>query len=439
MLCQIEKYSKKGHGVAEDREIVGTVVGDEVEIELLRRKKAQLLEVLKPSSSRCEPRCSHAIECGGCVWQQVKYEAQLQEKQQRIEKLFGFCEPIIACDEPWAYRNKMEFSFSQDKAGNKYLGLMQKHGRGRVLNLQECHLVRPWMSELLIAARKWWEENEVSAFHPPRGEGSLRTLTMREGMHTGEKMVILTINGRSGDVLKRSQIDSFMETVLSVVPEASFFVFFHKAQKGVETEIYEMHLAGLEFLHDTLTVKGTTHKYAYSPSAFFQPNPTQAQRLYEKAFEMVGLEKSDTVFDLYCGIGSIGMSAAPFVDQVIGIEINPYSVWDAKANIENNDVQNMVVFRGDVPELLKREELSAYEPDVVIVDPPRSGLDPKTMAILREWSAKKILYISCNPKTQAEDVAILTQGGRFTVQGVCPVDQFPHTPHIENIVVLKSQ
>lgn len=448
----IEKFSKKGRGVAsyqDDKvEVIGTVPGDRCTAKLSRRRKGWrigfLKEIVERSPLRTLPRCAHVSECGGCSWQEIEYVSQLREKEEMVKRCFPETKadifPIIACDDPWRYRNKMEFSFSQNRAGDRFLGLMQAGGKNRVVNLSECHLVSPWFAEVLIQVRNWWEESGLLAYRM-NDEGALRTLIMREGKRTGEKLVMLTVSGRPEFALTQSQIDGFVSVVRSLVPDASIFLRIQQAVKGSPTQFFEILLHGPDHIKEILEVDTGAHKrsltFKISPTSFFQPNPFQAEKLYSRALQMVDLPRGATVFDLYAGTATLGMSLSLQAARVLSIELNPHAVFDAQASAKINGIHNIVIHCGDVGVKLTelRSEPGFIPPDLAIVDPPRVGLDAQAIRHLLELKAKQILYISCNPDSQAENIKLLEEGG-YELKALQPVDQFPHTPHIENIAVL---
>jgi 23S rRNA (uracil1939-C5)-methyltransferase len=448
---KIEKYSKRGHGLGSFRktpdspevsaEVVGTVVGDTAHIELQKKKRrtyaATLKEIVHPSKDRVPAKCKHVGVCGGCTWQQKSYEAQLKIKEAHIETLFGQKPlPIIPADNPWHYRNKMEYTFSQNKEGEKFLGLMIARSRGRVLNLDECFLTNPWFIAVLESVREWWNQSALLAYHPYSDQGTLRTLTLREGKRTGEKMAFLTISGNPDFMIHKTALEGFKEAVVNALPEEdpSIFLRIQQIAKGTPTTFYEMHLHGPDFIDETLIIKGKEIYFKISPDSFFQPNPVQAEKLYTRALELVAPQSTDIVFDLYCGTATLGIIFAPYVKEVIGMELNPYSICDGELNIAVNDLSNITLQKGDVGALLKNIDIS---PDLAIIDPPRSGLDPTALKHLIRLSPRKILYISCNPTTQAQNISLLREAG-YVLEVLQGVDQFPHTYHLENIAILSK-
>ncbi len=461
----IDEFSKEGHGlgsiVQQDGkislvEVPFGIPGDQVKVSLLKRRKgvcqSRLLELLHPSSDRIEPRCIHFGECGGCRWQQISYEHQLQLKEQWISNCLESCmnsstirHAIIPCTPPWQYRNKVELTFSSDKAMNRYLGFILHASRGKVFNLQECHLISPWMNSVVHAVREWWNDSDIDAYHSHKDTGSLRTLTLRAGQRTGDKMIMLTVSGNPDYALKQNQLNRFVDCIKQAVEEPgqklSIFLRIQQIAKGRRTNFYEMQLDGpdhiSEIMHlpDQLQAK-QAYTFNISPTAFFQPNTRQAEKLYTRVLEMVQPTSADLVYDLYCGTGTLGISFAKHVKEVIGIELSPESVLDARENIKKNQLTNITIHQGDVAKILPLLLLEeGKKPDLVIVDPPRAGLDIKAIQHLIDIKAPKIAYISCNPATQAENIRILIEAG-YQVQEIQPVDQFPQTVHVENIVVL---
>jgi 23S rRNA (uracil1939-C5)-methyltransferase len=466
----INGFSKEGHGLGTFVQQDGTaslvevpfcIPGDQAKVSLLKRRKgvcqSQLLEIVHPSSDRIEPQCIHFAQCGGCRWQQITYEHQLKIKEQRISRCLEpyinsdtISHPIIACSPPWQYRNKVELTFSSDKAMNRYLGFILYASRGKVFNLHECHLVPQWMNSVVHAVREWWNESDIDAYHAFKDTGSLRTLTLRAGQRTGDKMVILTVSGNADFALKQNQLNQFVDSIKQIIAtedtasKLSIFLRIQQIAKGQKTNFYEMQLYGPDHICEIMHLPdGLQKKQAYtfniSPAAFFQPNTQQAEKLYTRVLEMVRPAREDLVYDLYCGTATLGISFASFVKEVIGIELSPESVLDARENIKRNQLTNITIHQGDVAKILPL--LIAEEnkkPNIVIVDPPRAGLDAKAIQHLIDIRAPKIAYVSCNPTTQAENLKILIEAG-YQVQEIQPVEQFPQTVHVENIVILKLE
>ncbi len=453
----IERLNSRGWGLSPDKvEVIGGLPGDQLSVRLQKKRRgkwrADLLEVLQPSSMRVVAPCEHVPQCGGCTWQHMDYTAQLEEKQRRIKKIFTpllpleHILPILVCDDPWRYRNKMEFSFSQNKAGERFLGLIIAGSKGHVLNLSTCHLVSPWYSRLLANVRTWWEQSGLQAYRM-NDTGTLRNLVVREGKRTGDKLVMLTVSGNPQYPITQKQLKQFIEAVKTALseeewPRLSIFLRVQQIRKGSPTQFYEMHLCGPDHLLEKMQLdldRLVELTFKISPTSFFQPNTLQAEKLYSTALNMVRFPKQH-VLDLYAGTATLGMAMAARAEKVTAIELNPHACFDALSNKELNRLDNLEILCGDVGKILAtlRQKPDFCPPDLVIVDPPRTGLDETALSHLSALQPQEILYISCNPETQAANIHALVTAGYRLIQ-IQPVDQFPHTPHIENIALLRKE
>lgn len=390
--------------------------------------------------------CPHFGVCGGCQWQQIAYSEQLQKKEEKIALLFQefgvFPRSIIPSESPWHYRNKLELSFSSDLSGKRYLGLMMRGARRRVLDLQTCLLGEPWMVQATERVRQWWGETDLLAYKPHKDSGSLRTLTLRSGYASGDRLVMLTVSGRVEAALTKLQLQDFVQALspLEKEGELSVILRIQQAVKGRPTQFYEMVLYGRDHVREEIRLSACeTIHCRVSPSAFFQPNRFLFSRLYQTALELADLHPDMHVLDLYCGTGTLTACAAKRAKEVIGIELSREAVVDAQENQKQNSLSNMQVMAGDVGKTL--EELyghsSKKRPDCIFIDPPRSGLDAKAIQCLLSLQAPKIVYISCCPETQCINVQTLVGAG-YRVAIIQPIDQFPQTTHVENIVLLQK-
>ncbi len=443
----ITSFSKRGFGVGiipdsfSTVEIAHTVVGDQVEALVKRKKrKGKLLQVLKASKDRVTPHCAHATICGGCSWQQMDYNAQLRYKEKVVLDTFSDLIqasnvdffPILPCDDFWEYRNKMEFTFSENAAGTKFLGLMIAQASFYVFNLTKCHLVSGWMAKFLCEVRSWWESGDIQAFDCQKNEGVLKNLILKYSFSTKEKMIILNVFS-----IEDSLRESFLHLVKQTFQDEKISVYLKEehTKKGTPTKISTEHLFGQKWITESQTIHEKTYYFKISPLSFFQTNPKQSQKLFEKAIEFVDFSDVKVAYDLYCGTATIAIAFSSYVESIIAIEINSQAVADAKENIDLNQIKNIKVFEGDVAEVLSSQDLP--KPDLVIVDPPRAGLGEKALENICRLHPKKILYISCNPTTQAEDIRYLIKQS-YKLKKIKPVDQFPHTYHIENIAYLEQ-
>lgn len=449
----ITAFSKSGNGLSGKVEVPFAIPGDKVLAKIIRKSKGihkSLLEqVVAPSADRITPRCIHFGVCGGCRWQQMHYSKQLDYKSKFLTELFQTTNirPIIPCDPPWHHRNKMEFSFSQSSQGDRYLGLIMNDGKGKAINLSECHLVDSWFIQALHAVKGWWDHSGLAAYHMYRDTGSLRTLTVREGQRTGDRMLILTVSGNPDFALNRHQVDSFKSALIDTCTpkegNLSLFLRIQQVIKGTPTNFYEIKLHGSDYVREVLHIADQPNAPArsltfnISPQAFFQPNTRQAEQLYSAALQLAEINESSVVYDLYCGTGTLGICAAKRAAKVIGIELSKEAVLDAIENLKVNDVSNMEVVCGDVGKVLAEIKKSSQfpQPDIILLDPPRAGLGPVAVQQVLDFNAKTVVYVSCNPVTQAVDIKSFIEVG-YVVTAMQPVDQFPHTPHLENIIVL---
>lgn len=467
---KIDKLNQNGNGVgnvSDERgrnlivEIPFSTPNDELKISFRKYKKnyvGKIETIVNPSPERVEPKCIHFGTCGGCRWQNLPYQKQLELKENKVKDLFKELmndqvefRPILGCDIPWHYRNKMEFTFSSDSYEKKYLGLIMDSSRGKVFNLTECHLVNPWYAKVVNAIRQWWEESDLKAYHPNSNTGSLRVLTVREAFRSGDRLVMLTVSGNPDFALLNRHLQSFVTAVRETAEEnekggkLSIFLRIQQALKGVSTNFYEMHLYGSDHIRETLYVKQSAfdepnaYHFTVSPTAFFQPNTLKAEEIYSTVIELAKINQDSVVYDLYCGTGSFGLCISKYVRQVVGIELSPESVDDAKTNIRNNDVKNMTIISGAVRNVLPKITVEKIypAPDVILVDPPRPGLDPDARKNIVELNAPKIVYISCNPLTQVNDIKEFINQG-YELKVIQPIDQFPQTIHVENIVLLEK-
>ncbi len=438
-------------GTTRQVEVPFTLPGDVVEIELRRarrRKRGQgvITSFIEKSPLRVEPRCKHFASCGGCSFQHIAYQDQLTMKEKSVHDLFlplkqesTVFYPILASQSAWNYRNKMEYSFSQNARGEKFLGLILSGTRGWVFNLEECHLVDSWFATTVKEVSAWWEQSAITAYFHGADRGTLRTLTLRHGITSGDRMVILTVSGNPEFAIKKQELDSFVSLIQKVAtPELpahlSIVLRVQQIAKGQPTQFYEMILSGPDYIRETVSVGSEQHEFRISPKAFFQPNTRTANNLYAKAIELADITAQSVVYDLYAGIGVFGMSLAHKAKEVVAIELAPDSAYDAKTNSQRLNLKNFTIYEGDVGKVLQEKQDELAKPDIVIVDPPRPGLDAKALLQIIALNPQTIVYVSCNPKTQVENIKVLLDAG-YSLKAVQPVDQFPHTPHVENIAI----
>ncbi len=418
-----------------------TAPGDMVRAKMRRVKssygEAEALEVLVPSPLRVEPRCPHFSVCGGCKWQFLPYEEQLKVKEQQVrdsvERLGGLSgdlvQSIMGNESPWYYRNKMELSFGPGPDGKAMLGFYPPGYHFEVFDLETCFLQSELMVEIVKKVRDFAHRYEIPFYHSGSHEGVLKTLTIREGKNTGEVMVILTTSTSLFDYVE--EFKALFEDdarITSVYWNSVYQV------EGQPTWTEENLLLGKESLTEALVLEdGRRLEFDILPQAFFQTNTLQAQRLYSLVMEAAGLSGKETVFDLYCGTGTIGLFCAHKAKEVVGIEINEAAVESARSNARKNKIQNVSFNLGSVEARLGGV---SQRPDIVIVDPPRAGLGEKVVESTAAFKASKIVYVSCNPTTMARDLKQFAELG-YKTESVQPVDMFPQTHHVECVALLR--
>jgi 23S rRNA (uracil1939-C5)-methyltransferase len=421
--------------------VLGALPQEEVKATFVGRKHKELFYVLdesiKKNPHRVDAPCLDVPRCGGCVFQTFDYKAQLEHKLAKIKTLFpddtDLIKQIISSPKVFAYRSKMDFSFSQNKALEKFLGLTQAKGNGRVIMTKTCHLATSWMNEVLKRAQAAFVSSSLLAYDR-KGHGDVRSFIVRQPSFTQEKMVILEVVAHGESQIKKTQIDEFMQFVTGGDKTISCFLRIVQMIPKVPTQIYEMHLSGPLHIHEKLKIEDKELTFKISPSAFFQPNSHSAQILFNEIARIVKSLKVKKVCDLFCGTGTISLCVSAYVDSCVGIELNPYAVFDALENKELNQITNVEFIAKDASDYIN-ETNEIF--DLVIVDPPRAGLGLKACQLLQKFKARYILYVSCNPLTQAIDLKTLKESG-YKACLIQPLDQFPHTNHVENIILLEK-
>ena len=413
--------------------VQGGVPGDTVRAEVGKSKRAyaeaRVLEVLKPSPDRIEPVAHHP----GAPWQVIPYAeqieikaAQVDDSLRRIGRLDGYSfEPIIPAVQEWRYRNKLEYSFGTDASGSLICGF---HAPGRwedIVEVTDCMLASEKGNQAREEVAAWCRAQGLEPYDRRTNEGFLRNLVVREGRRTGEIQVrLVTSPGKlDGDSLAAATptADGLLWTRLASVAETT---------AGGDTEL----LSGVESYEEQ--IGGLS--ISISGEAFFQTNTEMAERLYALAIEYAELKGFERVYDLYCGIGTIGLLMAPRTAELWGLEIVEDAIADAIANARRNEIDNAHFFAGDVRLALRDLVEKAGRPDVLVVDPPRAGLSQKVVRRIIEAAPKRIVYVSCNPTTLAPNAAQLVEAG-YELTKVRPVDMFPQTPHIECVAQLERR
>ena len=429
--------------------IKDAVIGDVVEAKIMKAKKnygyARLMNIIQPSLYRVEPQCQFAQKCGGCQIQEMSYEKQLEFKRNKVrenlERIGGFApellervmEPIVGMDEPFYYRNKAQFPFGTDKEGEPVTGFYAGRTHDIIANT-DCALGIPMNKEILELILRFMKKHGVLSYDEKTGKGLVRHVLIRYGFTTKEVMVCLVVNGKSipySEELVRElqKIEGMTSITMSVNT---------KQTNVIMGESYEI-LWGQGFITDYIG----EIKYQISPLSFYQVNPVQTEKLYRLALEYADLQGDETVWDLYCGIGTISLFLAQKAKQVYGVEIVPQAIEDAKNNAKINGIENAEFYVGKAEEVLpgyyreyERENKGERGwADVIVVDPPRKGCEEALLETIVDMRPEKIVYVSCDSATLARDLRHLSEGG-YEVERVRAVDQFPMTVHVECVVLM---
>jgi len=430
--------------------LMGAVPGDVVNASLIKRRKnfmeGRVQEFVSFSPDRVEPFCKHFDDCGGCKWQNLDYNAQLKHKHKvvsdamkRIAKLDLLVDPILGALQTKYYRNKLEFSFSnqrwltKDEIDTKD-EIINQNGLGyhiagsfkKVLEITECFLQDDPSNQIRNFIRKFAAENSFSYFDPVNHTGFLRNVIVRNSLE-GDWMIILSVNNND-----QKKIKLICDALVQEFPFISSLYYVINDKKNDYILDLNFHLYhGRSYMVERL---GEV-KYKIGPKSFFQTNTSQAKRLFDTVKDFAGFKPTDNVYDLYTGLGSIALFIASDVKSVVGIEEVAPAIDDARVNAEFNNVSNTIFYAGDVKDVLDPLFIEKHgKPDVVITDPPRAGMHAKVIETLLALKAPKIVYVSCNPATQARDLLLLNES--YEVKKIMPVDMFPHTHHVECVVLL---
>lgn len=455
---EITNVAAEGKAIAKiDNKVIfitQTVPGDIVDIQVTKKRKSYLeavpVKFHKYSDIRTEPVCEHFGVCGGCKWQNLPYTEQLKYKHQqvidnlqRIAKVeLPEIDYILPSDNTTFYRNKLEYTFSNKRwltkeeintsetlQQNDALGFHVPRIWDKVVNINKCHLQKDPSNAIRLEVKKYADENNYSYFDLRKQEGLLRNLIIRTST-TGELMTIVVFYKND-----KTKIEALLNHLSEIFPEISSLMYIvnSKANDSITDQ-------------EVLLFKGNNHiyeqmedlKFRIGPKSFYQTNSEQAYKLYSKTREFAGLTGNETVYDLYTGTGTIANFVAKEARKVVGIEYVPDAIEDAKLNSEINSIKNTSFYAGDMKAILNEDFFEENgSPDVIITDPPRAGMHPDVVETIIKANPEKIVYVSCNPATQARDIEQFDR--KYKVTKVQPVDMFPHTYHVENIVLLEKK
>jgi len=454
---QIVDIAEEGKGVAKSDELVvfveKAVPGDVVDVRVVKKKKnfaEAVIETLHTSSElRTDPFCQHFGTCGGCKWQHMQYEAQLQFKYKSVEAALqrlakidtSMMEPILGSAEDTYYRNKLEYTFSNkrwlDRGDMGDTADLEMNALGfhvplrfdKILDIQHCYLQAEPSNTLRNQVRNYAIRMGLSFYDLRNHTGNLRNLIIRTSS-TGEVMVVVVFA-----YVEQEQVDAMMTYIQSEFPDITSLLYIINQKKN--DTIFDQEVitfAGRDHIYEEMNGL----QFKIGAKSFYQTNSLQAFELYKITKEFADFKGDELVYDLYTGAGTIANFVAGGVKQVVGIEYVPTAIEDAKINSQKNGIENTIFYAGDMKDILTADFIASHgKPDVVITDPPRAGMHADVVDRLLEMEAEKIVYVSCNAATQARDIALLVE--KYEVVRIKPVDMFPHTQHVENVVLLKRR
>lgn len=454
---EIESVAAEGKALAR---VDGTVLfvqfavpGDIVDVKVTKKKKnymeGYILRLVKPSAYRLEPFCSHFGICGGCKWQPLPYEMQLQAKQQQVyDQLVRIghldvpeIQPIAGSEKTAGYRNKLEFTFSNRRwieagedpekiAPEDRVGLGFHVGRffDKVLDIRHCYLQDGPSNDIRLFIRKYAVEHGLEFFDIRNHHGFLRNMIVRNNLK-GDVMLILCFY-HEDEAVRTALLDSVAAEFPQI--KSLWYVINGKANDSIADQECILYKG-----EDAIYEQMENLKFKIGPKSFYQTNSLQAYTLYSIARDFARLQGGETVYDLYTGTGTIAQFISAKASKVIGIEYVPEAIADARVNARNNGITNCEFFAGDMKDVLTDNFIAEHgKPDVIILDPPRAGIHPDVAQVILNAAPERIVYVSCNPASQARDLAILS--GKYRITAVRPVDMFPHTHHVENVVALEA-
>lgn len=439
---EIAGYTAEGSGVGRWQGMAVFVpmaaIGDRLETRVLKVAKThafgKIEQVLQPSPERIAPDCAYFSQCGGCVYRHLSYDAELRAKQQRVKdavtRIGGFPDlpvrEILGAEQSDGYRNKAQLPIGRGPDGEIVLGFYANHSH-RIVGCDRCRLQPPAFAAAMDAFREWARLSGDEPYDEQTGKGRLRHLYLRQADATGEVMVCVVVNGNGVHKepelveLLRKKVPGLKSVVINSNRERTNVVLGKKNRVVWGQDHIADRLCGLEF--------------HISPLSFYQVNRTQAERLYQKAAEYAGLTGEETLLDLYCGTGTIGLSMAGRAKRVIGVEVVAQAVEDARENAVRSGIKNAEFFCGDAAEAAAKLRARGEKPDVVILDPPRKGCAPELLQTVAQMQPRRVVYVSCDPATLARDLKRLAELG-YETQELTPVDMFPRTAHVEACVKL---
>ncbi|GMQ56193.1 23S rRNA (uracil(1939)-C(5))-methyltransferase RlmD [Vallitalea sediminicola] len=418
----------------------GALPQEKIKVKVIKTKKnfgfGKLIDILEPSVHRIDPICDIAKRCGGCQLQHLSYEGQLNYKQKKvqdiIERIGGTTDikvnKVIGMEKPYFYRNKVQFPVGSMGDGAINIGFyaMRSHN---IITTDKCYIQQPVNKDIIDVVKNYMLNNNIKPYNEVSHKGIVRHVVTRVSLHTKEIMVGVVINGN-----KLPNSDELINNLREIENVASIFISVNKEKTNVIMGNKIKILWGKPYITDAIGKVS----YNISPLSFYQVNPVQTEKLYNKVLEFADLTGDETIWDAYCGIGTISLFLADECKKVMGVEILPEAIEDAKENAVLNNIDNTEFFVGKAEMVIAEKFDDGIRADVIVVDPPRKGCDRELLETIVKMKPDKVIYVSCDPATMARDIKILGEGG-YEVEEIQPVDMFPQTVHVETVTVLYRQ
>ncbi|MCG3402658.1 23S rRNA (uracil(1939)-C(5))-methyltransferase RlmD [Staphylococcus massiliensis] len=444
MQGRVVDLTHVGHGVVKvDRYpifVPHALIDEDIEFKVIKVKKnfaiGKLNEVTTASDNRVTPPCVYYSKCGGCQLQHMNYESQLEMKFNQVYNLFtrkGSFKDLkinqpIGMEHPWHYRNKSQLPVGTDQSGDVKMGFYRQRSHD-IIDMDTCLIQHDVQNALMVSIKKWLNELNVSIYNEQLKSGLVRHVIIRASHYKDAQMVIFVTNGK-----KFKALDTLIKRISTHYPSVKSIIHnINTSHSNVIMGKKSQVMYGDSVIEDDLD----NLTFEIGDRSFYQINVTQTEKLYRKAIEYAGLTGNEIVIDAYCGIGTIGLYMAPHANHVYGVEVVESAIEDAKLNRERNGIQNIDFEAGKAEEIIIKWQQEGLKPDVVMVDPPRKGCDQTFINTLLELQPKRIVYISCNPSTQARDAERLSDS--YDLQEITPVDMFPHTTHIETVALFERK
>lgn len=429
---------EEGKGIVKIRgrevHVPNLIEGETAVVEVLQKKdfiRAKVVRIEEKSKWRVIPKCSNFNQCGGCQLQHMSYESQEEFKQQKVEKLmkpYGKVNKILTMQEPYYYRNKIHSTMAQDEKGNVISGIYEENTH-RVIPTQQCMIQDKRANEITASVREMMKSFKLRPYDEDSGQGFLRHVLVRTGFASSEIMVVLVV---SSQVFPGK--NNFIKALLQKHPEITTVVMnINNRKTSMVLGNTEKVLYGKGYIEDILC----SCVFQISPKSFYQINPIQTEILYKKAIDMAKLTGKEKVLDAYCGIGTISLIASKRAKSVIGVELNKDAVRDAIKNSKLNKIDNVMFYNDDAGDFMVNLAMEKQNIDTVFMDPPRNGSDERFLSSMVKLKPRQVIYISCNPVTQVRDLDYLMKNG-YKVEEIQPVDMFPHTFHVETVVLISK-